>query len=285
MSEFKIQSPTGSEISLSENEYFYLLNVDNQTFFDTSIYSTNSTSDGDTINSIKANPRTLTFTLSVKPYYDVEDVKRYIFKHLKPKKKHTIVWTRNSKTLVIDGVFDSATMPRWTNNVSIQLSFYCSDCFWRDKNNVVQEINDVISMHYFTEDEGEDMLFFFEDGIVMGEYDLGRTRQYENLGDVETGLTITIHAVDDVTNPIIYLNTPDNYIGINDTLKKDDIVIITTTRGNKSIVKNGVPILQKLKEGSSFIQLSVGNNTFSVDSDDDVTDNMYFTVSYQQQYV
>lgn len=285
MSEFKIQSPTGTEISLSENDYFYLTNIDNQTFFDTSLYTTNNSSDGDTINSIRANPRTLTFTLAVKPYYDVEDVKRYLFKHLKPKKEHTIVWTRNNLALTITGTFTTAAMPRWNNSVAIQLSFYCNDCFWRDKDNIIQEISDIIPLHYFTNQEGVEMLYFVDEGIIMGEYDLGRTRSYENLGDVATGLEITIHALDTVINPIIYLNSMDNYIGINDTLKKDDIVVITTEKGNKNIKKNGISILQKLKEGSSFIQLEVGSNTFTVNSDDDTTDNVYFSVSYKQKYV
>lgn len=285
MSEFIIQNSLGNELDISNNDYFYLTDFSNQTFFESSLYSTtNAGYDGSIINSLTVNPRTIAFDLRIKSGVEVEDAKRYILQYLKPKKEHTIIWTRNDKVLTIQGVFQGLSMPRWTNKVILQATFYCEVPFWADKENTLWEIDDIVNLHYFTTST-DDMLYFDDSGLVMGVYDLARTRTYENYGDVETGLEITIHALGKVVNPIIYLNSPDNYIGIIDTLEEGDIVVISTERGYKDIMKNDVSILSKIAQGSTFIQLELGTNTFSISSADGETDNVYFSISYKQKYI
>ena len=285
MSEFVVQNSIGTELDLSNNDYFYLTEITDQTFFESSIYSTNNAYyDGSIINSLTVNPRSMAFNLIIKSGVDVEDAKRYILQYLKPKKEHTIIWNRNKKVLTIKGVFQGLSMPRWTNKVILQATFYCEVPFWSDKDNTLWRIDDIVELHYFTTSP-DDMLYFDDTGIVMGVYDLARTRAYENYGDVETGLEITIHALDTVVNPIMYLNSPDNFIGIDDTLEKGDIVVINTERGYKDILKNGTSILSKITQGSTFIQLGLGTNTFTISSADGKTDNVYFSISYKQKYV
>lgn len=285
MAEFKIITPTNAELDLNDNPYFYLVEISNQTFFDSSTYTfTNSSTDGSTVNYMSVNPRQLTFTVVVKPQVDVEEAKRYIFRNLKPKQNHKIIWERNNRTLTINGKFESASFPRWSKQVKGQLSFYCESPFWESDENIIQIISDTISTHYFT-DQPDDMLYFYEEGIVMGEYDAARVGVYENDGDVETPLSLEIHAVNTVTNPVISLNETDNYIGIDDTLQAGDIVTITTSNGNKDVRKNGVSVLNKIKQGSSFLKLALGTNTFTLSCDDEETDNVYLVVSYKNQYV
>ena len=285
MSEFIIQNSLGIELDISNNDYFYLTELSNQTFFESSLYSTtNAGYDGSIINSLTVNPRTIAFDLRIKSGVEVEEAKRYILQHLKPKKEHTIVWNRNDKVLTIQGVFQGLSMPRWTNKVILQATFYCEVPFWADKENTLWEIDDIVNLHYFTTST-DDMLYFDDGGLVMGVYDLARTRTYENYGDVETGLEITIHALGTVVDPVMYLNSPDNYIGINDTLEEGDIVVISTERGYQDIMKNGSSILSKIMQGSTFIQLELGTNTFSISSADGETDNVYFSISYKQKYI
>lgn len=287
MPNMKILGPTGLEIDLTNNEYFYFINMDSQCFFDSEIYSVkNIGGDGSTVNSVAVNPRSIKIQLRVKPGANVEEAKRYLLKCLKPKRSHTIYWDNDNLPLAIDGIFESMTMPRFSRKVEVDLSFYCFDPYWRDKENNIQSVDNVVATHYFTTDS-DDMLYFDNDGdgITIGEYDFTLTRYCDNIGDVETGLTIEIYALDTATNPTIYLNEQTKYIGINDTLKSGDVVVITTEKGNKNIVKNGTSIINKIKQGSSFIQLELGTNTFTIKTDDENNPNLYYTISYQQKYV
>lgn len=286
MSEFVIKTPVNTLVDLSNNDYFYLIEMSNQTFFESSLYSSENTGfDGSTVNSASVNPRSIKIDLLIKNNVDVESAKRYLLRNLKPKKRHTIIWTREGREVVLEGVFEGLSMPRYTNKVIAQLSFYCENPYWVDKDVTIQRVSDVIPYHYFTTSLADMLYFDYEgEGIIFGEHDAQRTRTYENLGDVETGLTIQIHAVDVVTNPVIY-SSPTDFIGINDTLAAGDIVTITTEQGNKDIVKNGVSILNKIRQGSTFLQLQLGETTFTINTDDEKTNNLYFVISYRQRYV
>ena len=130
-----------------------------------------------------------------------------------------------------------------------------------------------------------DMLYFPEDGVPFGEYDTIRTKSFLNDGDVSVGLEITILAHDTVTNPIIY-DQNGNYFGlVNITMQAGDNIVITTHKGNKSVKYNGNIIYDKIKPNSTWLQLEAGDNTFSIDSDDDSITNMSFSLTYRQRYI
>lgn len=285
MAEFKIVSPLNTVLSLSDNDYFHLIEIDSQTGFNASVSAASSSGyDGATVNSIATDPRSIIITLKIKSGVDVEEAKRYIFRHIKPKQNHKIIWNRNKREIEIEGYCEAATMPRWENGVACQITFFCGQPYWEDVETVIQEISDIIPVHYFTYSEN-DMLYFDDDGIVMGEYDAARTREYYNSGDTSVGVEIVINALATVTNPVIYA-APDKYIGVEGvTLSAGDKMIITTQKGNKDITKDGVSIIDKLKPGSTWLQLEVGDNTFTINSDESDTSNMYFEMIYKQRYV
>jgi hypothetical protein len=151
------------------------------------------------------------------------------------------------------------------------------------------------------------MLYFPEEGIPFGEYDTIRTKSFYNDGDVDVGLEITILAHDTVTNPIIY-DQNGNYFGIgyemtftsdpdengNQTssmitnpfiMQAGDNVVITTHRGRKTVKYNGVPVFDKIKPQSTWLQLETGDNQFSINSDDESISNMSFSLVYKQRYI
>ena len=128
------------------------------------------------------------------------------------------------------------------------------------------------------------MLYFDNYGIVMDVYDLARTRSYTNSGDIEVGMEITINALKTVTNPVIYASVTD-YIGVDVTMQAGEKIIITTTKGNKDITKDGISLIDKIKQGSTWLQLAIGDNTFTISSDDEALDNMYFEIIYSQRYI
>lgn len=282
---------SGGILPLVNNPYFDLLDVDGQTVANTNISAlVIGGIDGDTVNNVQAQPRTITLDLHIKSGVDVEEAKRAILSIVKLKKNGTLHWTQNNKIVVISGIVESIEMPRWNNSVAMQISMHCEQPFWEDIENAIQQINDAINLHYFTT-YPNDMLYFPVDGIPFGEYDLSRTRKFVNGGDVAVGMEIEIVAFGTVTNPIIY-NADGNFFGIGHgtgskkvVMSSGDVLNISTRKGKKSVNLNGTSLLGKIKPQSTWLQLEAGENTFTINSDETVTNNMTFNLLYKQRYI
>lgn len=225
----------GNDVDLFRNDYFELTNADGLTGVSSDISSSTTPSmDGDKVNNVRTQPRGIVLDLRVKNGVDVEEAKRYILHTIKPKQKGRLVFTQRGRAIDITGVVEAISMPRFGRGVVMQVSLYCSSPYWQDVENVLVEISRVISLHYFPIDENG--LAFPSDGIPFGEYDLNMTQTYTNDGDTDCGIVISIIAIGDVTNPVIY-KADGSYIGVNDSLVAGDELIINTNRGEKRITK------------------------------------------------
>lgn len=274
-------SAKGSIMPLTGNPKFKLSNIDGMTQSNVDISSSVvAQMDGDFINNKRTIPRSIILDLTIES--DVENVKRYILQYVKPKQKGVLRWTQNNREVQIEGIIEAIEMPRYNNPVMMQITLYCSQPYWEDVNNFVQEISEVLNLHYFTNYE-DDMLYFTEEGQPFGEYDLNRTKVFNNSGDADVGIEIRIIALGEVTNPTIYKSNGE-FIGVIDELVSGDEVVITTKKGHKTITKNGVNIISKIKPRSTWIQLETGEEEMTIDADKGES-NMYFSIIYKQRYI
>lgn len=284
-------SARGDRLPLASSDLFVLTNVDGQTTAGASLSSSVTGGvDGDTVNNVQANPRTVVLDLRIRGGVNVEDAKRAVLKVVKVKQRASLEWQQNDRTVVISGVVESVDMPRWTDAVMMQITLHCEQPFWEDAAYIVQQISEAIDLHYFT-DGATDMLYFPEEGLPLGEYDTIRTKDFYNDGDVSVGLEISIVALDTVTNPIIY-DEQGNFFGVGHgdganrvTMEVGDNIVVTTHRGRKSVTMGGVNLLAKVKPQSTWLQLAAGDNKFTINSDDDSLTNMTFSLIYKQRYV
>ena len=97
-------------------------------------------------------------------------------------------------------------------------------------------------------------------------------------------MLITIIALGDVVNPIIY-DVTGAYIGVIDTMAEGDVIEINTNRGEKYVRKNGENIFSKIRSGSSFLQLAIGDNQLTVNADSGTQNNMYFMITFKRRFV
>lgn len=273
----------GDILSLTGNPNFKLSNVDGLTVANVDLSSSTVASmDGDVVNNERTTPRGIVLDITIEGA-DVEAKKRYILHYIKPKQKARLRWTQDDREIEIEGIIEAIEMPRFTNTVVMQVSMYCSQPYWEDIAFVVQEISEVLNLHYFTNYE-DDMLYFPAEGIPFGEYDTNRTKVFENSGDVSVGMEIRIIALGNVGNPIIY-NSDGKFFGVNTSMQAGDEIVISTVKGKKTVTKNGENVLANIMPKSTWLQLEVGENEFTIDSDDGTEGNMYFTVAYKQRYV
>ncbi len=88
---FSFINSRGDTINLTDNAYFWLTNVDGQTQGNTDLATLDyGVYDGDIINNVKAQPRTVVLDLKVKTGVNVEEAKRYLFNVVKLKKQGTL---------------------------------------------------------------------------------------------------------------------------------------------------------------------------------------------------
>lgn len=288
---FIYKSKKGDTLNLLKSDYFTLLELGNQTNATASLSSiVTGGVDGDTITNAQAQPRSIVLNLRIKEGVNVETAKREILKVIKLKQNGSLIWEQDKREVTISGLVESVDMPRWNNTVLMQVTLHCEQPFWEDIENVLQEINAFIDIHYFTDDAG-DMLYFPVDGIPFGLYDIYRTKTFVNEGDVSVGIQIEILAFGTVTNPIIY-DTDGNFFGVGYgtgdkkvVMQNGDVIVITTHKGNKTVKLNGVSLYDKIKPQSTWLQLQAGDNLFRVSSDDQSTENMSFNLLYKQRYI
>lgn len=269
-------------LPLTDNSKFKLSNVLGITVANADISSTTIASmDGDFVNNVRTMPRDITLELTIEA--DVENTKRYISQYVKPKQTAALRMTQNSRTTQISCVVRDIDMPRYTNQATMQISLYCSNPYWEDVYYTIQEIAEALDLHYFT-DYPNDMLFFTDEGMPFGEYDMNRTKTFINDGDADVGINISIIALGEVINPAIY-NSEGEYIGVNITLSAGDEVEINTEKGRKTLTLNGDNILSKIMKGSTWLQLRTGEDEFTINSADGTEANMYFTLTYKRKYI
>lgn len=271
-------SPTNTSISLTKSKGFFLSDAEGLTAADVAISSTDlATHDGAIVNSARTQPRGIVLYLTIKPDQNAETVKREILAVIKPKQTGRLQWEQNGRSVEIDGIVESVSMPRFTNASVLQVTMFCPRPYWNDTEYNLQFIELVDALHHFA------VTFPQGAGVVFGVYNLDMTKAFENNGDVATGAIITIIATGDITNPLLE-RIDGVYFGINETMRAGDSIVINTTKGQKSVTKNGVNIINKVKAGSTWLQLETGTNIFTI-SEAGGTGNMYFAFEYKQQYV
>lgn len=277
-------SARGDIMPLANNENFYLSGCDGMTRTNVALATSSvPTMDGDNVNNVQAQPRSIVIYIQPKQGKNVEEVKRYVTSFVKPKLPGTLRWKQNDRAIEITGIVQAMEMPRFSQKCVMQMTLYCSEPYWADLEYLIMELSNIIPMHYFPQDIGG--LAFPEEGLPFGVYERNHVKTFVNEGDVASGMIISVTALTVATNPVLHNIVTGQFIGINDTLVAGDEVIISTYKGRKTITKNGVNIIDKIKPGSSFLQLEVGSNSFMIDSDDEEFANMYFTLTYKRLYV
>ena len=280
---FDFVSAKGAAMPLLNSQYFTITGIDGFTTVQSSIASVVVPFvDGDTITNIQAQPRSVVLYLRLKETAGIETAKRYIFQYVKPKLTGTLRLEQDGRNIELVGVVEAIDLPRFEQGCTMAITLHCSQPYWQDVDFVVQEISQIINLHYFLLPEGG--LAFSADGVPFGAYDDDLTQELPNNGDVETGMVITIIALGEVVNPRIYNTYTGEYIGVTDTLQGNDAVTISTIKGQKTITKNGENIIDKIMSGSTFLQLATGTNEFTIQADGGIS-NVYFTMTYKELYV
>ena len=170
--------------------------------------STSPYFDGDQVDHMRANPRSIILTYHLHP--PIADSLNFINSIVKTKQKATLIETRNDGTQIeIEGIVNMPPYSRFSEATAIQIRLYCSKPYWEDAEIIVEDISTAINMFYFPFENEEKLaaldggLAFLEDGIPVGLIDIDATKVFENNGDDSVGMIIEIEALQTLQNPML----------------------------------------------------------------------------------
>ena len=263
MIEVKIKNNIGEVLNLSTSTNYTLYDVTGVTPLQMNINSSvNATSDGSTINSIRANNRNIVLYVAI--HGDIEANRLNLYKYFPPKKQISIYCKTGNRNVYIEGHTELIDVKLFSNQQVAQISIMCPQPYFKGVHEFItyfSQIDNIFSFPFSISNVGMEL------SIVAEEI----RKNILNAGEVETGMVIELFAIGEVVNPVIYDVNKRTHIKLNVTMRANDKIVINTNSGQKSIklLRAGKEsnLLGHLVHTSTWLQLSSGDNVITYDAE------------------
>lgn len=268
-----------------------------------------ATVDGAIFSSSRQGTRNIVFTFKLLMNPTVEDVRLKIYKYFPIKKLVTLRFKTDRRITETSGYVESITPDIFQKEETCQVSIICMDPNFYASGDTVSVFSGVIPkfespisdtdfhiINGWPSDEwksGDDSV---ADRFEFGEIIFDTTAVFTYYGDVDTGMTITIHANGPSENITIWNNETREHITVNTDkiyqitgiqYNTSDDILINTTLGKRSVkLFHGgkyYDILGSINKDADFFQLVNGKNVFSFQADSGV-ENITLSFNYRNAY-
>lgn len=252
-----------------------------------------ATADGALYSSARASTRNIVFNLQFMFAPTIEDSRQLTYKYFPLKKLVKIEVETDNRNLETSGYVESNQPDIFSKEETTQISILCLNPFFYDPNPSVTQFATVTPTFEFPFSNES----ISESLIEFGTINLDTRSTIDYVGDVDTGVLITIHALGKVTGPITIYN-----VKTHESIKIDldriktligreysngDDIIISTVSGDKYVqvlhdgkYTNAISAIEKLAD---WFQISVGKNIFNFTVKDGIS-NIAMTFSYRNAY-
>lgn len=236
-----------------------------------------STTDGARYNSARVSSRNIVMSLRYLYKDTIEDARQLSYKYFPLKKKVTLLFETDNRTLWIEGYVESNEPNIFSKESDTDISIICPYPFFYSGNGNQTTIFSGIEPMFefpFSNESLEEPL------IVMSTIQNLTENIVTYNGDVEIGLTINIHAIGEASNISIYnlmngevmrINTDKIATLTGEGISNGDDIIITTSKGEKSVklIRDGrtINILNCMDKNTDWFTLVKGDNIFSFTAD------------------
>lgn len=259
MFSLSVQNKYGELLELTQNDSYVVEAVDGLDPPDNVLnLSKVAGSDGSVFNSAYTDNRTISITLAINA--PAEENRINLYRYFKAKMPLRLYYQNDSRDVYIDGYVQSMPISFFAKKQLVQIVIVCPKPFFNGTYEGITNFSVTTSLFEFP--------FEIESAIPFSSLVLDDTAVVENNGDVETGALITISAVGAVTNPKIINSETGEYFEILDSLVSGDVIVLCTTKNEKSVLKNHegtiTSLVGKIKYGSTWLQLQPGSNVFYV---------------------
>lgn len=280
---FIYTNKNGVGIDLANSNDFILTDIDGLTAADINLaIATQATADGEIITNTRANARQIVVYLQ--PLYEtnVETFKRNILSIIKPKQTGVLNYKHSGRNLSIAATVQNIEMPRFTDTVIMQITFYCAYPFWQDAQYIIDDIKSVTALHHFKLTIADDK------PLILGRIGNSISRTIENAGDVAVGVVIELIAKSTVDVPKISRESDGAFMEININMHDGDVLRIDTNRGQKSaklITNSGtINVIGSVNTNSEWLKLEPGDNTLIATALNRDAE-MYLSLTYKRAFV
>ena len=275
------------EFSYDEDADFFLETLDGAySVTNNVVTSANTMTDGSTYQGSTTIQRNLVITASFDN--DYQERRDFLYRAFKPKSTGTFTYYEEEEVREIDYKVESIDIDEKGVVRNAVISLICPDPFFKD----IQESS--VAMAGWV--PGFEFVHEFKaEGEEFGTRVAEKVKTIENDTAADNiGITIEIEATGPVTNPAIHHQEEDYYIKLGTAenpfvMTAGEILRITTGTNEKNVYlietdDTETKINEYLDEGSDFIQLVHGLNTFIYEADGGV-DYMNVTISYRFRYL
>lgn len=233
--------------------------------------------DGSRFNSSRVEQRNIVVTLNIQ--HPIEANRLALYNFFRVKRYVKIYYRNNHRDVYTEGYVESFENNPWTQLQQPQISIICPQSYWlATADTTVKFSNSVAAFEFPFSIPAEGIEF----STLMQE-----TSAAVDVGEIETGGIIELHASGTVKNPVFYDLTTNQYFGVDVTLQQYDVVTINTNVGEKSVtlLRSGTKtsLLSSRKAGSSWLQFRAGINTFSFDAEEGAAD-LDCALSFTQKF-
>lgn len=252
-----------------------------------------ATADGALYSSARASTRNIVFNLQFMFAPTIEDSRQLTYKYFPLKKLVKIEVETDNRSLETSGYVESNSPDIFSKEETTQISILCLDPFFYDPNPSTTQFATVTPTFEFPfSNESTD-----ENLIEFGTINLDTRSTIDYIGDVDTGVLITIHALGSVSGSLTIYNVETQEKMVVDLAKiktligKDygsgDDIIISTVSGDKYVqvlhdgkYTNAIAAIEKLAD---WFQVSVGRNIFNFTVTKGI-ENLVMSFSYRNAY-
>lgn len=251
-----------------------------------------ATADGGIFSSARAQERNIVITLQMMFAPTIETSRQKTYRYFQIKKPVRLLIETDNRMVEATGYVESNTPLIFTSEETTQISIVCVDPFFYaigDSETVFSGVQPKFEFPFSNESILDQML-------EMGNLLLDTRAELDYIGDVDTGIVITIHALGPAEGIRLY-NVDTQEEMVIDTAKiatitggvvdKGDDIIISTIKGSKYIkFRRGghdTNVIAALRRGGSWFQLTPGPNKFGFSAESG-ENNLMVSFSYRNAY-
>lgn len=252
-----------------------------------------ATADGALYSSARASTRNIVFNLQFMFAPTIEDSRQLTYKYFPLKKLIKIEVETDNRSLETSGYVESNQPDIFSKEETTQISILCLNPFFYDPDPSVTQFATVTPTFEFPFSNESNT----ENLIEFGTINLDTRSIIDYIGDVDTGVLITIHALGSVSGYLTIYNVETQEKMVVDLAKiktligKDygsgDDIIISTVSGDKYVqvlhdgkYTNAIAAIEKLAD---WFQVSVGRNIFNFTVTKGI-ENLVMSFSYRNAY-
>ena len=272
MLEIKVKNNFGEILNLSSSTAYTLYKVEGITPPKMNIStSANATSDGDTVNSVRAEKRNIVLYLTIDN--DVENNRLKLYRYFPLKRDITICCKTDTRDMCIEGKVELIEPALFEQKQAVQISIICPQPYFKAIDDFVTYLAETNNLFSFP-------VSISSVGTELSAITNNVRKSIVNSGEIDTGIIINLFATGEVVNPVIYDAFKRTHIKLNFTMQTNDLIVINTNSGKKSVtlIRDGVEYnaMGYLVPTSDWLKLYSGDNVFTYAADSG-TSNLQLT--------